>query len=126
MNNTGFIGIERISIYSESVLFALISSYLHLDFPQITGVIYRDFISAMRRCANRFCVPITMNAPFVASICATTAPLSPWKPPISNGNSTAARARFQTAWRCVQFTIKPLIKVRLAWMKVCEFKCRPQ
>ncbi|OXU12802.1 hypothetical protein B9P84_05140 [Citrobacter braakii] len=52
MNNTIFIGIERISIYSESVLIALISSYLHLDFPPITGVIYRGFISAMRRCAN--------------------------------------------------------------------------
>ena len=52
MNNTGFIGVKGFSIYSESVLFALISSYLHLDFPQDTGVIYRGFISAMRRCAN--------------------------------------------------------------------------
>lgn len=126
MNNTESIVMSGFSIYSESVQFALISSYLHLDFPQDTGVIYRGFISAMRRCANRFCVPITMNAPFVASICATTAPLSPWKPPISNGNSTAARARFQTAWRCVQFTIKPLIKVRLGWMRVCEYGCHPQ
>ncbi|WP_414452112.1 hypothetical protein, partial [Citrobacter freundii] len=44
MNNTGFIGVKAFSIYSESVLFALISSYLHLDFPQDTGVIYRGFI----------------------------------------------------------------------------------
>lgn len=50
--------------------------------------------------ASRFCVLITMNAPFVASICATTAPQSPRKPPISNGNSTAARVRFQTAALC--------------------------
>ena len=76
--------------------------------------------------ASRFCVPITMNAPFVASICATTAPRSPWKPPISNGNSTAAHARLQTAWRCAQSTIKPLIKVRLAWMRICEYEFRLQ
>ena len=38
------------SIYSKSVLFALISLYLHLDFTRGTGVIYRGFISAMRRC----------------------------------------------------------------------------
>ena len=82
--------------------------------------------SGTRCSASRFCVPITMNAPFVASICATTALRLPWKPPISNGNSTAAHARFQTALRCVQFIIKPLIKVRLGWMRVCEFRCHPQ
>ncbi|GAL38495.1 hypothetical protein CIFRE_01_01820 [Citrobacter freundii ATCC 8090 = MTCC 1658 = NBRC 12681] len=52
MNNTESIVMSGFSIYSESVQFALISSYLHLDFPQDTGVIYRGFISAMRRCAN--------------------------------------------------------------------------
>ncbi len=31
--------------------------------------------------------------------CATTVLRLPWKPPISNGNSTAGPARFQTAWR---------------------------
>lgn len=50
------------SIYSESVLFALISSYLHLDFRKITGVIYRGFISAMRRCANTCASLITARA----------------------------------------------------------------
>lgn len=58
--------------------------------------------------------------------CATTVLRLPWKPPISNGNSTAGPARFQTAWRCAQSTIKPLIKVRLGLMKVCEFRCHPQ
>lgn len=50
------------SIYSESVLFALISSYLHLVFRKITGVIYRGFISAMRRCANTCASLITARA----------------------------------------------------------------
>lgn len=79
------------------------------------------------RCsASRFCVLITMNAPFVASICATTALQLRLKRRISNGNSMAARARFQTDWRCVQSTIKPLIKVRLGWMRVCGFRYHPQ
>ncbi|MDO8235586.1 hypothetical protein Q5738_18680 [Citrobacter werkmanii] len=62
MNNTEFIGVKVFSIYSESVLFALISSYLHLDFRKITGVIYRGFISAMRRCANTCASLITARA----------------------------------------------------------------
>lgn len=82
--------------------------------------------SGTRCSASRFCVLITMNAPFVASICATTALQLRLKRPISNGNSMVARARFQTAWRCVQSTIKPLIKVRLGWMRVCGFRCHPQ
>jgi hypothetical protein len=62
MNNTGFIGMKVFSIYSESVLFALISSYLHLVFRKITGVIHRGFISAMRRCANTCASLITARA----------------------------------------------------------------
>lgn len=53
---------KAFSIYSESVLFALISLYLHLDFPRNTGVIYRGFISAMRRCANTCASLITARA----------------------------------------------------------------
>lgn len=82
--------------------------------------------SGTRCSASRFCVLITMNAPFVASICATTALQLRLKRRISNGNSMAARARFQTDWRCVQSTIKPLIKVRLGWMRVCGFRYHPQ
>lgn len=82
--------------------------------------------SGTRCSASRFCALITMNAPFVASICATTALQLRLKRPISNGNSMVARARFQTAWRCVQSTIKLLIKVRLGWMRVCGFRCHPQ
>ena len=43
---------KAFSIYSKSMLFALISSYLHLDFTQDTGGIHRGLISAMQRCSN--------------------------------------------------------------------------
>lgn len=76
-------------------------------------------VNAIRSFA-RWCYVLTIISALSAALtCATTMRRLLWKPLISDGSSTMALAKYLMAWHCVQSTIKRLIAVRLAWMKIC-------